>query len=361
MNAIVGMMILSACFSFSNFLTVASEMTSSPLGDVSKVKTFFKNNLNTLSKEFKKQFGNEWKPSSVENVSYLIDYFANESCGYTVSFDNGYLAYSFKFEIYDFDTSITLTNDRQYYFCDKKVGYKDDDSFLPLKQDENESLGDNCGAGLENTFFSVDGVTSLNNFSLTGCLCKIPFLMSHYTNIEYGDWLPLCVGQEGKDCAPTAFSNMVWMFKEKGLCDLTLGITPREVRTYFAKLAGTTEDGTKTSNIHPAMQKYLLVAKAANGGDEWLALSGSSENYPSYLCFERDGEGHAAIQIGTGQSDYWWFFKSYWRIVVSWGTNYVYDESTRSCVWTGINGDLNACIYVADSQYVKHSWTLQRK
>lgn len=361
MNVVIGIALLSACLSFSSLFTAVSETNLSPLGDISQVKIFFESNLNTLSKEFKKQFCSKWRPSSVENVSYLMDYFTNDDCGYIVSFDNGYLAYSFKLEVYDFDTSIILSNDRQYYLSDKKVGYIDGDLFTPIKQQEDESLDNYCGRGLENTFFSVDGVTGLNNFSLTSCLCPIPFLMSHYTNIEYGDWLPLCINQESKDCAPTAFSNLVWMYKEKGLCDLTLGVTPSEGRKYFASLAGTTEEGTKTSNIHPAMQRYLEVAKAVNGGDEWLALAGSIENYPSYLCFERDGEGHAAVRIGTGQSDYWWFFKSYWSIVVTWGTNYIYNESTHSCVWTGIDGDLNACIYVADTQYVKHSWTLQRK
>ena len=32
------------------------------------------------------------------------------------------------------------------------------------------------------------------------------------------------------------------------------------------------------------------------------------------------------MEIGQGESIYWWIFKTYWRIVVSWGPNYTFED-----------------------------------
>ena len=32
--------------------------------------------------------------------------------------------------------------------------------------------------------------------------------------------------------------------------------------------------------------------------------------------------GHTVLLIGSAQSDYWWFFKTYWDIVVTWHSNF---------------------------------------
>ncbi len=361
MRITIGILCLSICSSASIF-SAKKNINLNALGDTVEVKAFFEANLDTLSSEYEKKFGGSWNPTRIKSVSEIIDVSSNAECGYLVSFNKGYIAYSRDLSVYEFDTSSCLDVRDHYYFRDNRILYKNYDEYFNL---EATNASD---SGMDGAFFPITDVKGLNNFVLTGCLCKIPYLMEHYPSVEYEDWLPLCMKQVENTCTSSAFSNLIFMYKEKGLDDLTIGLNPEEVRDYFGSLAGTTlEDGTSSVNIHPAMKRYLEVADTYNNNttNRWQALAGSKDDFPTFESYYKGGMGHSAIRIGTGQSDYWWFFKSYWRIVVSWGPNYKFDENTRSCVWIGGKQadntfGKNACIYVIDAQYAVNSWTIQR-
>ncbi len=96
------------------------------------------------------------------------------------------------------------------------------------------------------------------------------------------------------------------------------------------------------------IDRYLLAVC----GNEWKFVAGSKDGYPAYCGYSRDGEGHAAIRIGNGKSDYWWIFKSYWQIVISWHCNYKNVNGTYE--W--LNNDVG--IYVINGQYCTNSWSL---
>jgi hypothetical protein len=70
--------------------------------------------------------------------------------------------------------------------------------------------------------------------------------------------------------------------------------------------------------------------------DEYnLAAGNYNQNKPAIGCFSSldiAHTGHFALIVGKGQSDYWWFFKTYWNIVVTWFQNY-YAVNDFSTLW----------------------------
>lgn len=301
MNSLIALCGLLVCSTYSaKYLSI--KPNENPLGTISDVKNFFQSNLGKLSYEFKKTFDQNWNPTVVKNVANILNLANEDECGYLVSFDKGYVAYSLNLSIYDYNTFELLENKNEYYLLNNEIFYEENSKLVRIKEDAKISTNSIDGTSLINSFFKVSEVVNLNNFSLTSCLCPIPFLMKNYTNIEFGDWTPLCINQGKVDCTPTAFSNLIFMYKEKGIDDLTLGLTPEEVRTYFGQLANIGEEGTLDSNIHPAMKKYLEVAGAYNNEqNKWQALAGTKDGYPSLASYQRDGSGHSAVRIGTGQ------------------------------------------------------------
>lgn len=189
MKITIGILCLSICSSASAF-SIKKSINPNSLGNIAEVKAFFETNLDVLSSEYEKKFGSSWNPMQVKSVSRIVDMSNDVECGYLVSFNKGNIAYSYNLSVYGFDTSACLDNHDYYYLRDNCISYKNYGEYLNLK---TTNVND---GGMDGAFFFVTDVTGLNNFVLTSCLCKIPYLMQHYSNVEYGDWLPLCMKQK---------------------------------------------------------------------------------------------------------------------------------------------------------------------
>lgn len=337
---------MATCIAFNTF-KMGESIIANPLGTISEVKQYFEKNLTLVSEEYEKQFNHSWNPGKVKNVTNIFEIEGNLQCGYLVSFDVGYLAYSNEMSIYLCDISTELTNHSSYWKMNEQIGYIEVDEFVPLS-DNNNNKHEINGSSLEDSFFKVGEVTKLNNFTLTECLSPIKYLVENY-QIDYRNYVPLCTEQFFNDCAGCAFANLLYGYKLTGWADLTYGYNPAKLNEIFFNMAGAKKtEGVETSKIKSTIDRYLLAVC----GNEWKFVVGSKDGYPAYCRYSRDGEGHAAIRIGNGKSDYWWIFKSYWQIVISWHCNYKNVNGTYE--W--LNNDVG--IYVIDGQYCTNSWSL---
>ena len=85
-------------------------------------------------------------------------------------------------------------------------------------------------------------------------------------------------------------------------------------------------------------------------------VDGVPTSYAPYLAnyhVAANFQGHTVMVIGQATSDYWWVFKTYWDIVLTWYQNFSTDEMT-------VNFGNTTAIHYVDHQYQTGSYFLCR-
>lgn len=351
MNLLAGFCLLTTTVAFANGLIFEND--GDVLGENSQVAAFFDKNMSQMKKTYLKEKNVKWDAHSVEYVIDVLPKGEENKIGYFVAFDVGYLSYGKDMSIYVLNTTDTLS--KKFDFCIKaneglfleKYG---EDS-LRLETSWSYDGFENDGETLVESFHPIRDVITYNQFKLNACVSEIDFLMEHYPNVDYGKFFPFCKEQRENGCVPAAFANLIYSYKLSGVADLTNGYSPDYIDEFFGALAGYTEEnGTDTGKVCKAMNEYLnYIGK----GDEYLAVLGSKDGIPFLSSFRRGGEGHMVVQIGSGESVYWWMFKTHWCVVLSWGPNY--DEIDGTYERSGIYEN---SVYVVDAQYGVNSWNI---
>lgn len=254
--------------------------------------------------------------------------------------------------IYVFNTEneLTVTLD-EYCLNGNWIGYLDNGAFFPLMETNKLMNSDVKSVGSDDPMISINKVTTYNEFKVGNCLSPIPYLQEHYPSVQYGNYLPLCTEQFDATCAPRALTNLFCGYKASGYADFMMGFSVDDIYNWIHDQMKCDDNGlgTHESDIKPAMDHCVTMASEGT----WWVLAGQNDNYPYLETFHKGDWGHTVVGIGNGQSTYWWIFKTYWRIVISWNknfdeTNYRWDQTD-----TGI--------YVIDAQYEKNAWTILPK
>lgn len=346
----------AALISFSMLSTnIGKKKTEENIvGTLDEVTAFFETNISSMRLAYKEEFQKDWNVNKIENVAYLFEKEAKEQLGYVVEFDEGYISYSLEMSIYAFNTEDALeVTLNEYYLDDNYIGYFNDDVFFPLIETNKPQNSDmKCVGSDDSPMADISKVTTFNQFEVNNCLSPISYLQQHYPNVQYGDYLPLCTEQgQHNTCAPRALTNLFCGYKASGYADFMMGFNVEEIFEWIRDEMKCDENhGTYDTDIKPAMDDCV----ALGSGGTWWVLAGQNDNSPSLETFYKIGwGGHAVVGIGNGQSVYWWIFKTYWRIVVSWDLNF----KESSFEW----GRTDRSIYVIDAQYETHSWTILPK
>lgn len=346
----IGTLIISSFLSLCALSTnaVRKPAEKNVVGTLSEVTAFFDANISSMRLAYEREFNKEWDVNKIERTAYLFEKQSEEQLGYVVKFDVGYLSYSFDMSIYAFDAEneLTVTLDK-YYLENGYIGYFDNDVFLPLIKTSKPENSDAKSVGSDDPMAKISAVTSFNQFQIGDCLSPIPYLQEHYPSVQYGNYLPLCTEQQGATCAPRALTNLFCGYKASGYADFMMGFSIDDIYGWIHdKMKCDDAHGTSNKNIKPAMNDCVTMGSKGT----WWVAAGQNDNYPSLETFNKGDWGHAIVGIGNANSVYWWIFKTYWRIVVSWKQNF--DES--NFYWK----PSDTGIYVIDAQYETNAWTI---
>lgn len=287
-----------------------------PLGTTDEVFNYFSDNIQIMRREFNKNNDCSWDLTKVVSANDLLNDDLDEKLGFFVTFDVGYIAYSYDMSIYRTDSNTVLTKYYENYCLNGKDLYGvDNDGSLEAIYLESEELDKSAGNTLNDSFIPIDKVTTFNEFSLSYCLNPIKILKDNYDNSVIGDMTPICIEQRNNGCVPAAFTNVIFTYKESGSGDLTNGFTYSEVDYMFGNMAGYTEEnGVYDNKILPGINSYMSFTGNNKNRD---VLSQGSDKYSYFHVFRRDGSGHAVMDIGAGKSKHWWIFNTYWRMFLA--------------------------------------------
>ena len=352
----------------------------------SQIQQFFSQHIKDLSDHFYQSYGSRWNPEAVVRVDALMDEERNENA-YLVVFRQGYLGYDSEYKLlcinsegkpYSYPNAMSYAkgrigvwigdsfyDDRGNLIDENAVianGHFDDNIYYPFpniaqSKDHKDSDG-------EAKNFQRDYVNTYrdNNFTVIDSAVQIP-LLSESSDIDSSHWneyMPICIEQGQKtDCATCASVDLLFTYKLSGKCDLTKGLTVTKLREKLEGLQkwqqNIAHEGTLPSDFVAGMNDWIsdspyrikLSQSGLNFTDPFIGL---------YSNVNVAGTAHYAMTVGRAKSKAFWFFNTYWRIIVSWKRNY---NSKDDVPWSWWYKYLQ-CFYLVDEQYVLYSYVLTK-
>lgn len=328
--------------------------------DISNVKNFFNQNLQILKAEYYKNFNIKWEVKSIENVKRIYNLNDNH-IGYLIDFDLGYIAFGLNNELYkleiDGEPEFYNHNNRLYYIS-KTFLEKKENNFYTYTGDAI-NIKNITGNGLitSDIFHEIDSALNNKNFQINASCTKIPQLKDKYDSSKWGNYQ--CVSfYQGytTDCGVIAIMDLLYTYKLSGSVDYTKGKKPNEMREDLRVLTN-----WRGNIVGEGMLPLDLTRGCTNYIDRNnISLKGTGnyrDDVPEiclYFNLNIGNTAHFTMKVGSAQQDYWWIFKTYWDIVVSWETNYDTDSN-------GIPNrlyDSNSSYYLVDQQYRQGAYQL---
>ncbi|MCR5092271.1 MAG: hypothetical protein K6B51_06215 [Bacilli bacterium] len=164
-----------------------------------------------------------------------------------------------------------------------------------------------------------------------------------YEPSEYERWSAYCTQQDSGVCMISAVVNLLLTYKYSTRHDCTNGLKPESLYDEVAKGCVTGDKGALELTFVVDVNKYLNKTSSGcylNAGTPGVLV-------PYIANYHLHGDmvnGHTVMVIGRASSDYWWIFKTYWDIVLTWERNY--DTKTMALDYENYTS-----IYYVDHQY----------
>lgn len=323
------------------------------------IKNFFEENLEELKEEYFIKFNKELNFNEVAYVNDTYD-FADEKNGYLVVFDNGYIAFGLNYEFYCMSTEDNMSsiNAKKIYYFSKNLFFKNNDCFYYLNGKKynpiiigNSLVSSNIGYSLENEYNN-------DEFQINSSCTKIPILKNIFDSSDWGNYTIVSFEQGNyTDCGVIAIMNLLYSYKLSLVADYTNYSSPDVMRQTLRWLTNWQNnivgEGLLPDGLMYGCTQYINIS-----GVELKSISNYDNSVFGICLFSNlniQDTAHYALKVGEAQQKYFWIFKTYWDIVVSWDRNYNEDFVTHYpiSVWNLLDG-----YYVIDQQYRISSYQL---
>lgn len=319
-----------------------------------KFKFFFEENLETLKNEYEEVFEEEWNVSSIENIKKIYN-LEDNFIGYLVDFDLGYLAYGLDYEVYQMDIASNpsfFNQDKKLYYASDVFMEKINDNFYledGSLYDANQIIGNSMVKS--DIYYQIETRLNYKGFKINSSCTKIPKLKNMYDSSNWGDYQAVSfVQKDTSDCGVIAIMNLLHTFRLSGSTNYTKDIFPvymkeelRELTNWQGNIAG---EGLLPADLIRGCTNYINLPNIA-----LKARMDYNESIPGiclYCNLNVGGTSHYAMKVGTAQQDYWWIFKTYWDIIISWEENY---ETDNRALPISIKDNTTKGYHLVDKQY----------
>ncbi len=318
--------------------------------NLEEIKIFFSENLETFKNEYYKQFNEEFTANNVIMVKKVYS-FSDEYIGHIVFFDIGYIAYGFKNELFCISKTKYNTNilNEEIYVNSKKIFTKYNNNFFDLEG--NLYLLEEKGTGQFSDEICHPLINEYQNrdFKINSCITKIPFFKDKFDSSNWGDYtIVSCEQGKTTDCGVIAIMNLLYSYKLSDVVDFTKNKTPTEMKEELRVLTN-----WKGNIVGEGMLPFDMVRGCCQYIDNenyYLNASATPDDeifgIGLYSNFKIHKTAHFALIVGSAEQYYFWIFKTYWDIVVSWKPNVADDKIPESIE------NVSSCYHVIDKQYL---------
>lgn len=310
-------------------------------------------NFDSFKNGYENHYGKKWVYGTPKDSKPFVDAEGHD-IGEVVLFSDGFLACKYDYSLvvepvtgrpfgWDSTNNYYLINGEVTENCDGKLRSIFDGSIIDFSSD-SFSASSSIGEG----FRRIDDIkkSAYKNFSITSVLCDFSVFSKEfgYRFADFEKWNTYCIKQkENMICMTCAVTDLILTFKYSTKHDATNGLSPYDL--YDAIDAGMVKGPSGNSETTFVIDVNKFLDKTGTGiylnsgtapiGTPFIA------NYHRHLNVL---EGHTALVIGSAQNDYWWIFKTYWDIVVTWYQNF--DSKTLT-----LNKGDKSSIFFIDHQY----------
>lgn len=340
-------------------LAVLSFSMFSVQGEENDVESYFDKNLYNIKKSYEEYYGDTWNLYDVDYVNEIFD-LNDKKIGHLVVFNEGFIAYGNEWQLFKYSNKekpeIYNKNKKIYYFSDMFLN-KENECFIKSNGeifDPNQMVAN--GLVSADIYYPIDSKLDNKGFAITSSCTKIPQLKDRFDSSSWGDYKPVSFYQgDTTDCGVIAIMDLLYTFKLSGTFDYTNGCYPKEARESLRGL--TNWQGNIAGEGMLPFDMVRGCNNFINRDNVKLKTTSTYYNLPS-ICFYTNlniaNNAHFAMKVGEAQQDYWWVFKTYWDIIISWDSNYYSDSNG---VPTKIR-NYHGCYYVVDGQYRQSMYQL---
>lgn len=354
-NVVIGSYIASFLMPFSSFKTQNSTVQKQ------KTNSFYsriESNFDDFKREYQKYFKSIWIYGTPIDSKIILDQ-KNQSLGEVVRFSKGYLACKNDNSTIFGPMSGTPSGwdlVKEYQFLDGNVVYFDKACYRSIFDNSDLKLESGySSSSVSDLFHPFDDAKNknYNNFVIKTALCRFNAFTDdfNYKFSDYENWNTYCISQtNSRICMTCAAVDLLLTFKYSTKHDATDGLSPDAL--YDAIDEGMIKGSKGNSEITFVSDVNKFLNKTNTG----IYLNSGTDvpgvpfiaNYHEHL---NAIDGHTVLVIGSAQSDYWWIFKTYWDIVVTWYKNY--DSNTLV-----LNKNDRSSLRLVDHQYQTGGYTL---
>ncbi len=333
------------------------DVSASDKNELDIMKDYFSTNLIEIKKAYYTQFNDNLKANKVICMKYVYDLNDNIN-GYISIFDIGYVSFGLDMEFYcmsnaSYDSRLI---DEKIYSASKSLLLKQNGKFYDLEGNEFSLEAKGKSVFQSEIVYSLTSVYQNEDFEITNCCTKIPELKYKFDSSKWGNYkIASCEQGDTTDCGVIAIMNLIYSYKLSGVADFSKNKDPFDMRMELRTLTNW------QGNI---AGEGMLPFDMCRGCNDYINDSRYSLYGPDYdedmfgICFYHNANiaetAHFALKVGTAQQKYWWFFKTYWDIVVNWKKNI-----NSYCVPNSIDESVVECYYVIDQQYRRAQYQLR--
>ena len=339
--------------------------------DSSFVQNDLAHSINTrfdvFCKEYSKQYGKNWNGGRPIGQKPIIDD-SEQKIGKVVCFEKGYLCISDDFRLLEFSDEkrpYAWNPLKQYTFCQKRVLACSSNRYYTLSGELTtlsglEDTPSYSAQNISSYFHGIAEVRGYGDFRLSYCLTPFTAISeaTEPDNELFATWNSYCMEQGSERiCMICAVVDLLLTYKYStgGVVDCTKGLTPEQMYDQISSGTMNGENGSFEGTF------TFDVNKNMNGTGYYLNISdGEFREFTPYISnYHFNGDllhGHTVLVIGQASTSYWWIFRSYWDIVLTWERNYNVSSSGNLTLNLGDS----SAIRLVDQQYSTGGYCLCR-
>lgn len=315
-------------------------------------------NFDEFAKDYENHFQSPWSFGTPVDSKDILDK-DGKNFGEVVRFSKGYLACKN-------DNSIVFgpmsgmpsgwNFAEEYRYVDGDVVYFDNNRYRSIFEDSILGFKEKySSSNVSDLFHPFDDAKTKNykNFVIKTALCRFDAFVKDY-NYKFSDfenWNTYCIEQTNdRICMTCAATDLLLTFKYSTKHDATKGLSPDALYNAIDEGMVKGSKGNSEITFVSDVNKFLNKTNTSiylNSGTDVPGVPFIA-NYHEHL---NAIDGHTVLVIGSAQSDAWWFFKTYWDIVVTWEQNY--DSDTLK-----LDKENRSSLRLVDHQYQTGGYVL---
>lgn len=356
--------LLVAIAAVASFVQSASNVPSSI--NKSTLTYSINSQFDEFCKEYSKQFGKNWTGGRAIGQKPLTND-SSQTVGKIVCFEKGYICVTEDSRLLEFSDEkkpYAWNSLKQYVFHKKRVLACSNNRYYTLSG-ESTALSDledypsYSAQSISSYFHEIDEVRGYGDFRLSYCLTPFTAIPEALEpgKVSFATWNSYCMEQGNRICMTCAVVNLLLTYKYStgGVVDCTKGLTPEQMYDQISSGTVNGENGSFEPTFTFDVNKYM------DGTGYYLNISdGEFRGFAPYISnYHFNGDllhGHTVLVIGEASTHYWWIFRSYWDIVLTWERNYNVSSSGNLTLDLG---DSDA-IRLVDQQYSTGGYCLCR-